>query len=207
MDEDQLSLAKELIKRKASKFAPEKFKDEYEAALREMVEAKVKHAPIPKDEPAPKSGKVINLMDALRKSVQGDEAAAAPKKKAAAKSAAAAKKGITLVKPAGPRREIAEVGVDAMATKKTAQRSKSRHQCGGDAVDEQLGRYRSMRDFEHHCGAERRVGEEEVFKRSAAAVCDSEACGYASALRLSAWVEWGAEELGCGERAELLYRG
>jgi DNA end-binding protein Ku len=102
VDEDQLSLAKELIKRKASKFDPEKFKDEYEAALREMVEAKVKHAPIPKDEPAPTSGKVINLMDALRKSVQGDEVgAAAGKKKAPARAAAAeAQKGIELVKPA-----------------------------------------------------------------------------------------------------------
>ena len=36
-----------------------------------MVEAKVNNAPIPRDEPAPRSGKVINLMDALRKSVQG----------------------------------------------------------------------------------------------------------------------------------------
>jgi DNA end-binding protein Ku len=103
VDEDQLSLAKELIKRKASKFDPEKFKDEYEAALREMVEAKVKHAPIPKDEPVPTSGKVINLMDALRKSVHGDDAgAAAGKKKAPAKATAAAEaqKGIELVKPA-----------------------------------------------------------------------------------------------------------
>ncbi len=79
VDEDQLSLAKELIKRKAAKFVPEKFKDEYEAALREMIEAKVKHAPIPRDEPAPKSAKVINLMDALRKSVRGDAPPAAKK--------------------------------------------------------------------------------------------------------------------------------
>jgi len=99
VDEDQLSLAKELIKRKAAKFAPEKFKDEYEAALRELVKAKIAHQPIPRDEPAPKSAKVINLMDALRKSVRGDEGPAT-KKKAATKSAATAKKGITLVKPA-----------------------------------------------------------------------------------------------------------
>ncbi len=99
VDEDQLSLAKELIKRKASKFAPEKFKDEYEAALRELVEAKVKHAPIPREEPAPKLAKVINLMDALRKSVRGDEGSTT--KKAPAKQVAAGpKKGITLVKPA-----------------------------------------------------------------------------------------------------------
>jgi DNA end-binding protein Ku len=63
------------------------------------VEAKVKHAPIPRDEPAPKSAKVINLMDALRKSVRGDEGAVS--KKAPAKHVATgSKKGITLVKPA-----------------------------------------------------------------------------------------------------------
>jgi DNA end-binding protein Ku len=100
VDEDQLSLAKELIKRKSAKFEPKKFKDEYEVALREMIEAKVKHAPIPREEPAPKTAKVINLMDALRKSVQGDEAPA--KKKGVTKAtAAASKKGLTLVKSAG----------------------------------------------------------------------------------------------------------
>src|SRR5258707_12774799 len=57
VDQDQLALAKELIKRKTAKFAPEKFKDEYEVALRELVEAKVKHAPIPREEPAPKTAK------------------------------------------------------------------------------------------------------------------------------------------------------
>jgi len=97
VDEDQLSLAKELIKRKAAKFAPEKFKDEYETALREMVEAKVKHQPIPQEEPAPKSAKVINLMDALRKSVRGD---AAPEAKKKASTHTGSRKGITLVKPA-----------------------------------------------------------------------------------------------------------
>jgi DNA end-binding protein Ku len=101
VDEDQLSLAKELIKRKSAEFSPEKFKDEYEAALREMIEAKVKHAPIPRDEPTPKSAKVINLMDALRKSVRGDTAPAVAKKRAITKSAStASRKGITLVKPA-----------------------------------------------------------------------------------------------------------
>jgi DNA end-binding protein Ku len=102
VDEDQLSLAKELIKRKASKFVPDKFKDEYEAALRELVEAKVKHAPIPRDEPVRKSAKVINLIDALRKSVRGDEGSAS--KRAPIKHVATgSKKGITLVKPASAK--------------------------------------------------------------------------------------------------------
>lgn len=99
VDEDQLSLAKELIKRKAWKFVPDKFKDEYEAALRELVEAKVKHAPIPRDEPAPKPAKVIHLMDALRKSVRGDEGLVS-KMAPIQHVAPGSKKGITLVKPA-----------------------------------------------------------------------------------------------------------
>jgi len=87
-----------LIKRKAAKFAPEKFKDEYEAALRELVEAKVKHLPIPQEEPARKTAKVINLMDALRKSVRGDEAPAATKKGVARSTGTESKKGLTLIK-------------------------------------------------------------------------------------------------------------
>jgi DNA end-binding protein Ku len=101
IDDDQLSLAKELIKRKAAKFAPDKFKDEYENALRAMVEAKVNNAPIPKEEPAPASGKVINLMDALRKSVEKDTGA---EKKP---PASASKKGIALVKPKAQKRKSA----------------------------------------------------------------------------------------------------
>jgi len=84
VDADSLSLAKELIKRKAAPFNPEKFTDGYEAALHELVEAKLKHAPIPHDEkPAPAKGKVINLMDALRKSIdnKATETEAAARKK------------------------------------------------------------------------------------------------------------------------------
>jgi DNA end-binding protein Ku len=117
VDEDQLSLAEELIKRKAAKFAPEKFTDEYEAALREMIKAKVE-APIQRDEPAPKSAKVINLMDALRKSIQGD-GAAGTKKKTPAKSVADAKEGIVLVKK-GPQSETGAGAKSAKSRRKSA---------------------------------------------------------------------------------------
>jgi DNA end-binding protein Ku len=100
VDEEQLSLAKELIKRKSAKFAPEKFKDEYETALRELVEAKVKHQPIPHEEPAQKSAKVINLMDALRKSVREGPVPAGKKKTTSHPVSTGSRKGITLVKPA-----------------------------------------------------------------------------------------------------------
>ncbi len=113
VDEDSLSLAKELIKRKAATFDPSKFVDGYEVALKELVEAKVQHAPVPVDEEVkPKRGQVINLMDALRKSIGGKEEAEAPKRSTAkaapaAKAAAAEKKrGIALVK-AEPQKEAA----------------------------------------------------------------------------------------------------
>jgi DNA end-binding protein Ku len=100
---DSLELAETLIKKKAAKFDPSKFKDGYEAALNELVQAKVNHAPIPKDEePKTKRNNVVNLMDALRKSVGGgntEEAEVHTKKKAASVGKGDAKKGITLVKP------------------------------------------------------------------------------------------------------------
>ena len=78
IEKDQLQLAQELIQRKTAPFKPEQFTDEYEAALKALVEAKVNNMPLPQEEAAPKSGKVINLMDALRKSLGNAEAAPVP---------------------------------------------------------------------------------------------------------------------------------
>jgi DNA end-binding protein Ku len=69
VNKESLDLAKELIERKTAKFAPEKITDDYEAALHELVEAKMKHLPLPQEENQPQRGKVVNLMDALRQSV------------------------------------------------------------------------------------------------------------------------------------------
>ena len=88
VDHEQLSLAKELIQRKVGKFDPKKFTDNYESALRELVQAKLKHLPLPLEKkPAPR-GKVINLMDALRQSVKGRDEKKAPARESADKSAA-----------------------------------------------------------------------------------------------------------------------
>ena len=95
---DSLSLAKELIQRKTAAFDPAQFTDGYEAAVKELVDAKLKHAPIPREEPAPRArGKVIHLMDALRKSVS-DTKTSDTKTTAATKSAS--RKGPTLIKSA-----------------------------------------------------------------------------------------------------------
>ncbi len=77
VDAEMLTLASQLIDQKAGSFDPATFHDHYEDALREMVEAKLKgEAPIVAA--APERGKVINLMDALRQSLQRSEAGGAP---------------------------------------------------------------------------------------------------------------------------------
>jgi DNA end-binding protein Ku len=100
IDHEQLALAKELIQRKSGKFDPRKFTDNYEAALRELVEAKMKHLPLPVEEKPARRAKVINLMDALRRSVDGREETKAPAREPAHKPATRGRKhGLHVVEP------------------------------------------------------------------------------------------------------------
>jgi DNA end-binding protein Ku len=71
---DMLDLAQHIVETKAGHFDPKSFEDHYEAALRDLIEKKSKGIKIE----APKRGepaKVINLMDALRKSIRTEQAA------------------------------------------------------------------------------------------------------------------------------------
>ena len=80
VNEDQLDLAKELIRRKAGPFDPSKFQDHYQAALHELVRAKIENRePEPVEEPK-RGANVINLMDALKRSL-GEAKAPKPEKK------------------------------------------------------------------------------------------------------------------------------
>jgi DNA end-binding protein Ku len=95
VDKEALELAVELIERKSGAFEPEKFKDEYTEAVWELINAKLEHrAPsIVTEEPG--TAKVINIMDALKKSVKAQGKQAAPSKgqqKRAAASRSSAKK-------------------------------------------------------------------------------------------------------------------
>lgn len=69
VNEDSLALARELIQRKSAKFDPTQFTDQYEAALREMIDAKMKHLPLPQEHKPASTAKVVDLMDALRRSI------------------------------------------------------------------------------------------------------------------------------------------
>jgi len=73
LSKDMMDLAKHIVETKTGHFKPDKFEDHYEAALKELVEKKMKgikiEAPRERGEPT----KVINLMDALRRSVRSEE--------------------------------------------------------------------------------------------------------------------------------------
>jgi DNA end-binding protein Ku len=82
---DMLKLAQHIVESKEGEFVPAKFIDHYEQALIDVVRKKQAHVPLKKSAErtaAPRN--VINLMDALRRSVQGGKAekpAAKPKGK------------------------------------------------------------------------------------------------------------------------------
>jgi DNA end-binding protein Ku len=85
-EKELLQLATELIERKAKAFDPKAFKNQYDLALRELIEAKIEHRKPQQIEEPQLGAKVINLMDALKKSI-GSTATSAPKAKAGAKRA------------------------------------------------------------------------------------------------------------------------
>jgi len=65
---DMLDLAIGIIESKAGHFKPEKFEDHYENALRELIKKKERGERIEKPKERPRA-EVVNLMDALRRSV------------------------------------------------------------------------------------------------------------------------------------------
>lgn len=92
---EMLDLAKHIIATKQGTFDPRGFTDRYEAALAELVRAKLEGEPLPAKKAPPKA-KVIDLMDALKKSVAAsrpgpERGEAAPRKRKRTSSAAKGK--------------------------------------------------------------------------------------------------------------------
>jgi DNA end-binding protein Ku len=80
---DMLDLAGHIVESKAGHFDPNEFKDQYESALKDLLKRKQAGKPIEVPQ-HPKESNVVNLMDALRKSVETESGT--PRKKSASPS-------------------------------------------------------------------------------------------------------------------------
>jgi DNA end-binding protein Ku len=102
LDKEMIGMAHQLMKSKEGHFEPEKFEDRYEEAVREILEKKQKGVTFRPAAAAPAQGNVVNLMDALKKSLRDGGASTArrpperpgaPAKKPARSTARARKAG------------------------------------------------------------------------------------------------------------------
>lgn len=85
----EVQLAEQLVKSLAAPFDPKRYEDEYQKRLMELVEAKSEGKTVRGTAPR-KMAPVVNLMDALKKSLATVEKKPAPKKKAAKQRKSAA---------------------------------------------------------------------------------------------------------------------
>jgi len=76
---DMLDLAKHIVEKKSGAFEPELFEDHYETALIDLINKKRSGMPITAKAAPKTGGNVINLMDALKKSIANEKDAPAAK--------------------------------------------------------------------------------------------------------------------------------
>jgi DNA end-binding protein Ku len=119
---DMLELAAHIVTTKAGHFKPEKFEDHYESALKELLEKKMAGQKIERPKEREPS-KVIDLMEALRRSVQAGkrtppQAQEPPKK--AKKRVAGQTEMLLPIKGERPAREAAKKPARSNARQKKA---------------------------------------------------------------------------------------
>ena len=114
---DMLDLARHIVEQKAGNFDPDKFEDHYETALVDLINKKRAGTPItPKERP--RGENVVDLMDALRKSIGGEGAAPPASKKPAKKAKKATPGQKEMLMPIAGKKPAKEA-----AAKKPAARS------------------------------------------------------------------------------------
>jgi DNA end-binding protein Ku len=112
---DMLDLARHIVNQKAGRFDPEKFEDHYETALVDLINKKRAGKPItPKERPA--STNVVDLMEALRRSV-GKEAAPAKLAKPAKKPRKASSGQKEMLMPIAGKKPAKEAAAKKPAAK------------------------------------------------------------------------------------------
>jgi DNA end-binding protein Ku len=103
---DMLQMAEQIIAQKAMTFHPEAFEDRYEEALLALVKSKISGGQ-PVIAKAPERGNVVNLMDALRRSIEEERRPPAASLGKAAEPGAAKGAAKTTKAAAAPRKKSA----------------------------------------------------------------------------------------------------
>jgi DNA end-binding protein Ku len=119
---DMLDLAKHIVNQKSGRFEPDKFEDQYETALVDLINQKRSGKPIvPKERP--RGENVVDLMEALRKSVGGAGSESKGLKKGAKKprkAAAGQKEMLMPIAGKKPAKETAAKKPTAKPQRKSA---------------------------------------------------------------------------------------
>jgi DNA end-binding protein Ku len=95
VSDDMLAMASMIIQQKQIEFDPQTFEDRYEGAVMELVKSKIAGGQ-PVISKAPERGNVVNLMDALRRSIEEERRPPAP---SLGKAPGAAKAGVKKAEP------------------------------------------------------------------------------------------------------------
>jgi len=119
LEPDMLKLAEHILQSKTADFDPSQFVDHYEEAVVEMLKKKQAGMPVSREHVAPQPQNVVNLMDALRRSIAQEKAASAPPKKGRKRTVG---QGEMLLPISGKGKE---------ATAKPAERSSARQKKAG----------------------------------------------------------------------------
>jgi DNA end-binding protein Ku len=92
-DKEMIELALQLIEKKSGPFNPDKFQDHYATALRDLVQEKLKGHKIvaPHEDARPQGSNVVDLMEALKRSIGQSSGGSAKAQPAAAKGKPAKK--------------------------------------------------------------------------------------------------------------------
>jgi DNA end-binding protein Ku len=84
LPDQMVKLAEDIIDRMTGEFEPDKFEDRCEQAMITLIRSKQAGQPAPKEKPSARPANVVNLMDALKRSIGETSGKKAPTKKAEA---------------------------------------------------------------------------------------------------------------------------
>ncbi len=109
--DDMLGMAEMIIKQKEMTFAPGAFEDRYEEALLALVKSKISGGQ-PVIAKAPERGNVVNLMDALKRSIQEERRPPAPSLGKASLGKVSPGKATAAAAPAKGAKKVAVVNAE-----------------------------------------------------------------------------------------------